>query len=367
MVSDTLHIPPSGRVVGEGLTVLMLAANSSGFGAGSYKPVLLVDVNASSVVWLADLSVWNAYCGNEGAVLLSWGAGVGSGLWDVNMLVSATVGAKMVVAGDARGEGAGYSSNLWLAATTAYFLDTVRAGATPPPTQLLQAAVVSSPPPVPPPSAWERGVEAAWGNRAASLADALLPFHQHVARTSSSTPAAAVSTPLLPYSPAAAAATGTAAPAPAATCPFTQIGVLVGSSGPFFWVGSNFEHALVAELGLMPGAANHIFFGVEAEESERALTLNGTHNVVVYNGLFAFWNVSIGQLPAQAVAQRAAGEGPLPYDLAYRLVGMGVPLPASEQALLLDVSDGGRGFSVPLGSAPASFARAAAVLLTVAH
>jgi len=103
VVSDTLRVRADARVFGEGLSVLLLAAGAPGFGGGAApaKPLLLVPAGANASI--ADISLWSAECGNEGAVMVEWGGGAGSTMHDVNMLLSVRAAAKAVVPAGAAG------------------------------------------------------------------------------------------------------------------------------------------------------------------------------------------------------------------------------------------------------------------------
>ena len=172
------QLRPDSRIIGEGLSVLWLADAAPGFGGPGLKPLLRVPPNASAEVrracpalpacvpacdrapacpvcpphplqvWIADISLWNSHCNNTGALMLEWGAGPASGVWDFvrggrrekgrvqphtyappalappppqNMLLSFPVGLKLAVAGEG-GAGAGYLSNLWFCAVPNYVL-----------------------------------------------------------------------------------------------------------------------------------------------------------------------------------------------------------------------------------------------------
>jgi hypothetical protein len=261
--------------------------------------MLATPINASATVQLADLALWNMGCGNEGAVLLLWGAGQGSSLHDVNMLVAATVGAKAVFYGAEAGQGQGYANNLWWPAVMAYQ------------PQLLSRLALSAAP----------------AGAAGSAVRRQLQRQQALASE--------------------------------AQCSLTATGLLISSPGPFFWVGVNFEHSVGYEVSLLQGSTNQLFLGLQTEESLIALHLNGTHNAVVLGALLAFWNAS-QHSPAQVVAQRAQ---PLVassvFDLSYRVFSLAVPIAASEAALLIDTGSGSRSYDIPVQG---QFAAAVAVL-----
>ena len=131
---------------------------------------------------------------------------------------------------------------------------------------------------------------------------------------------------------------------------------------------------MTQELGLEL-SVNHMIVGLQTEEAPVAIQLNGTKNTVIWGALLAFWNatavstsqVSLLEAPSlitqllmilldrgQVVAFRpnpvASGGG---VDLSYRLYGLGVPVSASEKALLVDkgryeLPAAGKGFSMAL-------------------
>lgn len=105
--------------------------------------------------------------------------------------------------------------------------------------------------------------------------------------------------------------------------------------GPLFFAGANFEHSVDAELLLLPGAADHVFLGLQTEEAPVALSINGTRNTVVFGALLAFWNAS-QQSPAQAVATRPQPAPAGDFDFTYRVYGLAVPIADSELELFID-------------------------------
>lgn len=117
-VSDTLTLRADGRLVGEGLSVLALAAGAPGFEGPTPKPLLAAPPGAD--VRVADVAIFHANCGNGGAVLLEWGGGPAASVHDFSMLVAAPAAAKAVVLGGAPGVGAGYWSNTWWVAAMSY-------------------------------------------------------------------------------------------------------------------------------------------------------------------------------------------------------------------------------------------------------
>ena len=295
LISDTLTLRNDSRIVGEGLTVLRLAPNS--ISVSAHRPLLAAPAGAH--VAIADISLWNADCGNEGAVMIAWAAGVGSTMHDVNMLLGATVDAKAVVLEG----GAGVFSNLWWPATMSY---------QPSDTHHTHSSFISR-------------------------AFAALPPHAIGARVALKRDIIEATT----------------------TCPFTTTGTIVGSSGPLFWLGVNFEHATEAELVFVTGAQNHVILALQTEEAPIALMLNQTSNIVVYSVLGAFWNASQTS-PAQVIAQRDPKRivHPGDADLSYRVHNVGVPIDASEDALFIDVGI----YDVPLAGSRGAFAYAAALL-----
>ena len=70
MVSDTIILRPDSRIVGEGYSILRMLPNS--FGAN--KPLLSAPASTSATggVQLADISLWNADCGNDNGIMLAW-------------------------------------------------------------------------------------------------------------------------------------------------------------------------------------------------------------------------------------------------------------------------------------------------------
>lgn len=320
--------------------MILLAPAAPGFNV-SFTPVLYVSGGDAEV---ADISVWSTGCGNSGAALLTWNGSPASGLWDFNILASATVWAKAIITGT------GYFSNTWLAASTAYDpLESVRGTrrrSRPADLRTLQAPLLA---------AAARAVPATGA----------MPFlpttmtHAADAHTSVSMWREQYARQFLPI------VDGVMRRSRALndTCLFTPIGELVAASdaGPLFWVGANLEHAIDGELLLLPGASNVVVVTLETEESDIGLSINETSNTVIFGALHAFWNASERVTAEIVLAQRAGVSSS--FDLTYRIIGFGVPLPASEAALALDVSPDGRGFAVPLNSLPTGFARAAALLL----
>ena len=102
--------------------------------------------------------------------------------------------------------------------------------------------------------------------------------------------------------------------------PDQQTGVRVGTAGPLFLVGTNFEHAAVDEYVFEPGAANVVATVIQTEGSRASLTLNGTTLVTLFGGLFG----SGSGKNATVYAARAAGGGNCVggVDVSYRLAGV---------------------------------------------
>ena len=91
MVSAPIILRPDSRIVGEGYSILRMMPNSF----KTNQALLTAPPGSSSDdgVALADLSLWNADCGNEAGLMLAWEAGPASSMHDVNMLVSVSISA----------------------------------------------------------------------------------------------------------------------------------------------------------------------------------------------------------------------------------------------------------------------------------
>ncbi len=90
MISDTLLLRPDSRIVGEGYSILRMMPSSF----AKNKPLLSAPASSKPTregVALADISLWNADCGNEGGIMLAWEAGPASTMHDVNMLISVSI------------------------------------------------------------------------------------------------------------------------------------------------------------------------------------------------------------------------------------------------------------------------------------
>jgi len=312
LVSDTLSIPPGILLLGEGLSVIRLAPGSPGFGVGAGKPVILVPPGTSHVR-ISDVSLWNMDCGNGGAIMLAWGASGDDGASIVNSLhdVNMLIGSSVEAKAVILPGSTGYFSNTWWPATTAYD-----------PSALFKRAAAAA-----------AAAPTAGGGGGGGLGASAGP----------------------------------------SACPFTPQGVILGSSGPFFWVGANLEHSTEVELDLVTGSGGLVLVGFQTEESWVALVLNSTRNTVVYGALAAFWNSSVTS-PTQALAVRGLGPGGAlsspgkridgggGLDLSYRLFGLSVPISTSEMNFFVDegVSPGGVGsYTIPTS---ALFAQSAAIL-----
>ena len=111
-VSDTLSLTSSSILIGEIYSNIYLDANSLGFGDVSIeKAVIDTPDNTAASVRLTDISVISG-AGNPGATLIRWRAGSSSGLWDVNLNISA--GASILYGMHAMSSGGGIISNIWI-------------------------------------------------------------------------------------------------------------------------------------------------------------------------------------------------------------------------------------------------------------
>ena len=107
-VCDTLNLTARTSLIGELLANVVLAPQSPGFGdAAAPRPVLDTPDDAAAQVRISGVSL-AAGAGNAGAVMLRWRAGPASGLWDVNVNISAPVQVGIL----AQGAGGGAWSNL---------------------------------------------------------------------------------------------------------------------------------------------------------------------------------------------------------------------------------------------------------------
>lgn len=269
-------------------------------------------------------------------VMLAWEAGPASSVHDVNMLISTTVAAKAVILGP----GAGYMSNIWWPATMSY-----------------QPSAATAAPGMSSGGRWPRDLR-----REGEAAARLTPGGS-----------ASLLRPATAVAPADSAEKAAVVPCPPS---LTPIGVLMGSAGPMWQIGVNLEHSSTLEVGLVTGSVNHMIVGLQTEEAPVALSLNSTKNTVVWGAvrslvhhsrvraeahnmkswltkacsslqLLPFWNASQTSL-APAVAFRP---NPSDSDLSYRLYGLGVPVSASDSALLIDsgqyeLAAAGQGFSM---------------------
>lgn len=86
-ITNTLHLHSHTRLVGEGLSRLVLGDHAPGFGdVNSPKPMVSTPDDSAGTVSLSDLRLTSG-AGNVGAVLLSWGVGASSSIWDVHITV----------------------------------------------------------------------------------------------------------------------------------------------------------------------------------------------------------------------------------------------------------------------------------------
>jgi hypothetical protein len=306
MISSTLILRPDSRIIGEGYSILRMMPHSF----GQNEPLVSVppSANASIGVALADISLWNADCGNDKGLMMAWEGSPASSVHDMNMLISTTVAAKAVILG----AGGGYMSNTWWPATMSYQ-----------PAVAVNAA---------------KAKVVATQNPDGNLGRRSLDLRREGEAAAVLTPAGVASLRTGFASAYASNATTTSTTsAPPLPCPpsLTEVGVLIGSTGPMWHIGVNLEHSSVLEVGLEAGSANHMFVGLQTEEAPIALNLNSTKNSVVWGALMAFWNASESS-PAQVVAFRPSPVSGKDLDASYRLYGLGVPISKSEKALLID-------------------------------
>ena len=86
-VSSTIHLHPHTKIMGEGLSRIILADNASSFDDPTRtKPIVATPDDAAGSVVLADVRITSG-AGNVGAVLLDWAVGEASGLFDVHLTV----------------------------------------------------------------------------------------------------------------------------------------------------------------------------------------------------------------------------------------------------------------------------------------
>lgn len=108
-LTDTVRLTPTSTLVGEGLSHIFLAANSTGFNNPlTPKAVLATPDDADANITLADLMLFSAE-GNTGAILLDWRCGVRSAIFDVNFRIFHPVGELFHIAGN----GGGLVDNMW--------------------------------------------------------------------------------------------------------------------------------------------------------------------------------------------------------------------------------------------------------------
>lgn len=100
--------------------------------------------------------------------------------------------------------------------------------------------------------------------------------------------------------------------------PGQRSGVRVGTAGPLFLVGTNFEHSSDEEYVFEPGAANVVATVIQTEGSQVSLNLTGTRLVTLFGGLFG----SGSGKNATVFAARGGGNCVGGFDVSYRLAGV---------------------------------------------
>jgi hypothetical protein len=121
-VSSTIQLHSHTKIMGEGLSRIILADNATGYDTPTQtKPIVATPDDAAGSVVLADVRITSG-AGNVGAVLLDWAVGEASGLFDVHLTVgSANEGAGGLGIQDAgevstlfqiRGHGGGVFANV---------------------------------------------------------------------------------------------------------------------------------------------------------------------------------------------------------------------------------------------------------------
>jgi hypothetical protein len=86
-VTKTLQLTSNTKLVGEGLSRIVLTDNATGFAdANNPRPLVATPDDAHAEVAIADIRLTSG-AGNVGAVLLSWAVGIASSLWDVHIVV----------------------------------------------------------------------------------------------------------------------------------------------------------------------------------------------------------------------------------------------------------------------------------------
>lgn len=127
-VSSTIQLHSHTKIMGEGLSRIILADNATGYDTPTQtKPIVATPDDAAGSVVLADVRITSG-AGNVGAVLLDWAVGEASGLFDVHLTVgSANEGAGGLGIQDAgevstlfqiRGHGGGVFANVRTGALT---------------------------------------------------------------------------------------------------------------------------------------------------------------------------------------------------------------------------------------------------------
>jgi len=109
LLSDTVTLGDNVQLVGEGLTRLILAPHSRGFGDRRRpKALIATPDDAMARVVLADL-MFEARQGNPGATLLDWQVGEASSVFDVSFRIYEPVATLLHI----HGNGGGLFTNVW--------------------------------------------------------------------------------------------------------------------------------------------------------------------------------------------------------------------------------------------------------------
>eukprot|EP00040_Diaphanoeca_grandis_P014876 m.75570 g.75570 ORF g.75570 m.75570 type:complete len:696 (+) comp24802_c0_seq1:124-2211(+) len=109
LVSDTLTLRMDTQLVGEGMPLIILKANATGFGDETRPKAMIVTPNdADAHVLLADVAL-SSESGNYGAILLQWRSGSDSATYDVHVRLYTAVHTAVHITGF----GGGVWSNMW--------------------------------------------------------------------------------------------------------------------------------------------------------------------------------------------------------------------------------------------------------------
>lgn len=108
----------------------------------------------------------------------------------------------------------------------------------------------------------------------------------------------------------------------------TPYGVLISTTGPFFMLGTDFEHSLIAEYQFV-GASNVVATHSQTENTPLAVSLVNTSFVTLYSALNCLWETRVS--PALYSASRVEGKNCVQsagagaagrLDVSYRLLGL---------------------------------------------